>query len=606
MFSTKMWKIREITDQVVNMVMNYTEVEAKVREATNEDPWGPTGPQMQELSQYTYSAEHYHEVMSMLWKRMLVDNKTSWRRVYKSLLLLGYMLRNGAERVVTSGKEHLFDLRSLEHYKFVDEVGKDQGINVRNRVKEMLDLLQDDARLRDERKKARKSRDKYVGLSADDAAMTRRRGHQSSQSNRASWSPSDSPTSSRRQPDSDVEEERDPRYEFHDEGDGDDVENHDRDSNSNGRSSGTSRPSKQIKPIGKRIGAGQEKSEPHPKPRASDSDASKTEVELPRPPSQPTSHGKDLMSDFGDFGDVAVDAGNNVGGKPQDDWADFASFRGAPPENKAIDASPDDFVEGLTKLHFTKSFKAPGASGPADSDLLNEFGDFSSASTPSMASGLPATQQYGGMPHSLTMPALAPHAVTPQQVAGLYAMNAGNPMMGMPQSQSMNFQQMQQRPPMGQPSTRPPVMPVFGASAQPMGPIGYQFNSGPRSAPPTPRQGPTTAVSTAPSGTVNWGNNSGGNAGLNIELDLNLAKNYNKPYSPPMNQLIQNPSMSNNPATAVRPGFQYPPSPGVQGQAPFGAFSGTTPQLAGNSVLPQQQQQLQAQSSKQLPFGDLL
>lgn len=67
----------------VNMVMNYTEVEAKVREATNEDPWGPTGPQMQELSQYTYSAEHYHEVMSMLWKRMLVDNKTSWRRVYK-------------------------------------------------------------------------------------------------------------------------------------------------------------------------------------------------------------------------------------------------------------------------------------------------------------------------------------------------------------------------------------------------------------------------------------------------------------------------------------------------------------------------------------------
>ena len=44
---------------------------------------GPTGPQMQELSQYTYSAEHYHEVMSMLWKRMLVENKTSWRRVYK-------------------------------------------------------------------------------------------------------------------------------------------------------------------------------------------------------------------------------------------------------------------------------------------------------------------------------------------------------------------------------------------------------------------------------------------------------------------------------------------------------------------------------------------
>ena len=44
---------------------------------------GPTGPQMQELSQMTYSGENYHEVMSMLWKRMLIDNKANWRRVYK-------------------------------------------------------------------------------------------------------------------------------------------------------------------------------------------------------------------------------------------------------------------------------------------------------------------------------------------------------------------------------------------------------------------------------------------------------------------------------------------------------------------------------------------
>jgi hypothetical protein len=26
-----------------NVVMNYTEIEAKVREATNDDSWGPTG-----------------------------------------------------------------------------------------------------------------------------------------------------------------------------------------------------------------------------------------------------------------------------------------------------------------------------------------------------------------------------------------------------------------------------------------------------------------------------------------------------------------------------------------------------------------------------------
>lgn len=35
-----------------NVVMNYTEVESKVREATNDDPWGPSGQLMSEISRY--------------------------------------------------------------------------------------------------------------------------------------------------------------------------------------------------------------------------------------------------------------------------------------------------------------------------------------------------------------------------------------------------------------------------------------------------------------------------------------------------------------------------------------------------------------------------
>ena len=49
----------------------------------------------------------------------------------QSLLLLSYLIRNGSERVVTSAREHIYDLRSLENYTFVDEFGKDQGINIR-------------------------------------------------------------------------------------------------------------------------------------------------------------------------------------------------------------------------------------------------------------------------------------------------------------------------------------------------------------------------------------------------------------------------------------------------------------------------------------------
>uniref|UniRef100_A0A8C1PTB3 Clathrin interactor 1-like n=1 Tax=Cyprinus carpio TaxID=7962 RepID=A0A8C1PTB3_CYPCA len=147
--------------------MNYSEIESKVREATNDDPWGPSGQLMGEIAKSTFMYEQFPEVMNMLWTRMLKDNKKNWRRVYKALLLLAYLIRNGSERVVTSTREHIYDLRSLENYHFVDENGKDQGINVRQKVKEMVEFVQDDDRLREERKKAKKNKDKYIGVSSD-------------------------------------------------------------------------------------------------------------------------------------------------------------------------------------------------------------------------------------------------------------------------------------------------------------------------------------------------------------------------------------------------------------------------------------------------------
>lgn len=47
----------------------------------------------------------------------------------QALLVLNYLILNGSERVVTSAREHIYDMKSLEEYTFRDEHGKDQGIN---------------------------------------------------------------------------------------------------------------------------------------------------------------------------------------------------------------------------------------------------------------------------------------------------------------------------------------------------------------------------------------------------------------------------------------------------------------------------------------------
>lgn len=55
-------------------------------------------------------------------------------------------------------------LRMLRQFHFIDQNGKDQGINVRNRASELVKLLGDVDMIRSERKKARANRNKFGGF----------------------------------------------------------------------------------------------------------------------------------------------------------------------------------------------------------------------------------------------------------------------------------------------------------------------------------------------------------------------------------------------------------------------------------------------------------
>ena len=52
----------------------------------------------------------------------------------------------------------------LRQFHYIDQNGKDQGINVRNRAKELAELLSDVERIRSERKKSRSNRSKFGGV----------------------------------------------------------------------------------------------------------------------------------------------------------------------------------------------------------------------------------------------------------------------------------------------------------------------------------------------------------------------------------------------------------------------------------------------------------
>ncbi|KAI9851509.1 MAG: Epsin-3, clathrin recruitment and traffic between the Golgi and endosome, partial [Pleopsidium flavum] len=136
----------------------------EVREATNNEPWGASSTLMQEIANATYSYQLLNEIMPMIYKRFTEKAAEEWRQIYKGLQLLEFLIKNGSERVIDDARSHLSLLKMLRQFHYIDQNGKDQGVNVRNRAKELAELLSDVERIRGERKKARANRNKFGGV----------------------------------------------------------------------------------------------------------------------------------------------------------------------------------------------------------------------------------------------------------------------------------------------------------------------------------------------------------------------------------------------------------------------------------------------------------
>ncbi|XP_078511020.1 epsin-1 isoform X7 [Lissotriton helveticus] len=157
--------------QMKNIVHNYSEAEIKVREATSNDPWGPSSSLMSEIADLTYNVVAFSEIMSMVWKR-LNDHGKNWRHVYKAMTLMEYLIKTGSERVAQQCKENIYAIQTLKDFQYVDRDGKDQGVNVREKAKQLVSLLKDDERLKEERTHALKTKEKLAQTSTSSSASS--------------------------------------------------------------------------------------------------------------------------------------------------------------------------------------------------------------------------------------------------------------------------------------------------------------------------------------------------------------------------------------------------------------------------------------------------
>ncbi|ORC91805.1 epsin [Trypanosoma theileri] len=147
-----------------------------VHVATNEDPWGPTGTQMEDVCRAF--ARGSVDIMEEIKLRLKHRDK-SWRSCYKTLLLLDYLARNVPESGLPAVCTVLPTVRLISQtFYYTGSKGTDHGLSVRERAKKLCELLSDGAMLREEREKAALTRSKLAGSASAEGgyASTRYQG----------------------------------------------------------------------------------------------------------------------------------------------------------------------------------------------------------------------------------------------------------------------------------------------------------------------------------------------------------------------------------------------------------------------------------------------
>ncbi|KAL5990533.1 hypothetical protein ACLOJK_011435 [Asimina triloba] len=147
------------------ILTDVTPAELLTEEATNNDPCGPDARTMAKISEAAYDIDDYWRIVDILHQRLyiIIDLK-QWRQHYKSMVLLDFLLTHGPESIV---EEFLCDvevIQDLSTFKHIDERGFDWGATMQKRGERILQLLEDEEFLKDERLKAYKLSNEIQGF----------------------------------------------------------------------------------------------------------------------------------------------------------------------------------------------------------------------------------------------------------------------------------------------------------------------------------------------------------------------------------------------------------------------------------------------------------
>ncbi|KAL6626039.1 ENTH-domain-containing protein [Neocallimastix sp. 'constans'] len=140
---------------------------------TSNDSNCPSNQLLMEIAQASNSQIQLQEILEILDKR-INDKGKNWRHVFKALSLLEYLLYNGSEYVISYAHDNIYIIRTLKEFQYIDDRGRDYGANIRQKSREIYELLSNESKLIEMRisKNNRYDNIYSYGFDSDDGAST--------------------------------------------------------------------------------------------------------------------------------------------------------------------------------------------------------------------------------------------------------------------------------------------------------------------------------------------------------------------------------------------------------------------------------------------------
>ncbi|XP_026191780.1 uncharacterized protein LOC34621401 [Cyclospora cayetanensis] len=167
-------KVKEAAERTIT---KETPLEKNLREALSDKNWGCATSILSEIARASYNYSDCVSISKTMWDAIGEPPKR-WRRIFKGLTMLEYMLKNGTEKFAEEARDRSYLLRTLQSLSWSEE-GRDKGAGIREKAGICTTLVFDAAELKAAREEAAKNRDKYIGISSASSMACRSssRGH---------------------------------------------------------------------------------------------------------------------------------------------------------------------------------------------------------------------------------------------------------------------------------------------------------------------------------------------------------------------------------------------------------------------------------------------